>query len=367
MKKRFVLFVLCVSILLASSALVVQALLTSSSENYYVADDASNYSLMDVSPEEAEMVGKNYRTGELEYHKILTNDTVARSSSAKKIWTGSQSLDELNLETVTNSTRSIIEEDDRTEITDTSVTPYSGIALVMTTWSDGTAGIGTGWFVSENVLVTAAHVVYEYDDVLDENGDGIISDAEQEDGYAFEWAETVKIVPGALPVNSINTTLVNKDYYKKPYGYYTPESSYVPEIWTVNGDDRFDYAVIVLDPEEYSSPYYFPMHVTNNAVTSGVAVTGYNRVAIDDGDSNSNNNNYTFRLYRGLGSIASHANDLLEHDIDTKSGQSGAPIYISGNVVLGIHTTSDYDGDGYNEGVAINQTVYNNILGFVDE
>ena len=57
----------------------------------------------------------------------------------------------------------IIGTDDRMLVADLSITPYSAIVQIMTTFSDGSVAQGSGVLIDENDVLTAAHVIYNAD------------------------------------------------------------------------------------------------------------------------------------------------------------------------------------------------------------
>lgn len=61
------------------------------------------------------------------------------------------------------STCTIIGTDGRTKVTSVNSTPYSRIACLIITWSDGTKSQGTGFMISPQYMLTAAHCVYSVD------------------------------------------------------------------------------------------------------------------------------------------------------------------------------------------------------------
>src|SRR6185503_12097142 len=100
----------------------------------------------------------------------------------------------------------------------TSVYAWRVHASLSITAADGSMWMGTGWFIGPRTLVTAGHCVYI-------KGSGVPG----RDG----WVRRMAVMPGRN-----GSTL--------PYGSVTTTSFRAVTGWTQNGDQNFDYGVIIL-------------------------------------------------------------------------------------------------------------------------
>lgn len=184
-------------------------------------------------------------------------------------------------------------EDRRTKVSPTQA-PYNGIALLRFDYDGGTSGhVGTGFLVSPNVIVTAAHNIKSLQDL---------------------WAKNIRVTIGG-----------------KSYAY---KSSAVSTAWTNNGHlKKDDYGVIVL-AEKVTGATIFTLSSANPG-TSTYTVAGYSF------------SNGSIGLYKHSGKISiatdSAGCSVFNYLIDAIPGQSGAPIYNSSNVAYGLHA---YDKGG---------------------
>ncbi len=319
--KKIILFGISAALLIATVTGISSSAVDVVGDNCYIGNEG--YILMDVPPEEAEIVGKNYVTGEIEYQKLIVDEPLLCGEGFEYFHQGYTPIGSPD-PSADVSVTGVIGEDGRVMVSDLTVMPYSAVALVNTTWDDGTNSFGTAWFVSKNVLVTAAHVVH------DSSG----------------WATTVTVMPG-VSVGSY------------PYGTHTPTNIYTTTAWIQSGQDYTDYAVIILGSDVGNETGWFSMRALSNAANQSVVITGYKQ---------------RYYQHRMGGITTAHTpGGMIRYQIDTSGGQSGAPVYCSGNVVIGIHTAGIYyyDSDGnkvyvYNEGVAINEGVYSFIMGYVN-
>ncbi len=192
----------------------------------------------------------------------------------------------------------IIGDDERTQVTNTSSTPYYGIAQLEAVYTDSTAANGTGFMVSENVMLTVGHMC------MSEKSNAPIS------------SMTVNLGRNGSTIPT--TAYVTSYYVCANYNYF--------------GDDvKDDYAILILN--------------SNVGNTTGWLGVGYNS------DSFFTNNNFTITGYPGdktfatmwksSGKMSSCSTYELSYKIDMMGGQSGAPIYTylssSGYVAYGIN------------------------------
>jgi V8-like Glu-specific endopeptidase len=65
-----------------------------------------------------------------------------------------------NPDLVRSHVEDVLGEDDRTEIGDTTVSPWKWVCSLIITSRDGHSWIGTGWLVGPHTVITAGHCVY---------------------------------------------------------------------------------------------------------------------------------------------------------------------------------------------------------------
>jgi len=209
--------------------------------------------------------------------------------------------------------RAIIGKDDRYRVNTTS-NPYNKI--VRLGFSDYKGNYtGTGFLVSPDTVVTAAHTVIE-------NGK-LTSDS------------PLYIQPGY-------------DNGYLPYGQTLATNIHYYDAWSVYGDSEYDIAVIKLASNIGNRTGYFGIQ---KVIPSYATIAGYPGANIDY------QTNKVGKMYAHSGSVSKYGNseNLLTYKIDTTPGNSGSPIF-NNNIVYGVHTSGNSEA---NFGVRFNQTFYN--------
>jgi glutamyl endopeptidase len=215
----------------------------------------------------------------------------------------------------------VIGPDGRTQITNTNQYPWRAIASLLITAQDGTRYIGTAWFVSPRLLLTAGHNVFMHD----EGG----------------WAKSIQIIPGRNGASS-------------PYGSITV-SNYRSTIgWTRDKDSNYDYGALLLPA---ASPLgntvgWFGYESRTDANLQGktVNIAGY------PGDKGGTTMWWMANAITGVKPLT------LDYQIDTYGGQSGAPVFMyfpdRGRIGVGIHT---YGSAAGNSATRITNDVLRNV------
>jgi glutamyl endopeptidase len=214
----------------------------------------------------------------------------------------------------------VIGADDRTRISPASAYPWRAIASLAITAGNGTSWIGTAWFISPRLLMTAGHCVF----MPDQGG----------------WARQIVVMPG-------------RDGAQQPYGRAVSASFRSVTGWTTNRHRSFDYGAILLGPQQRlgDTVGWFGWQVRDDAGLNGqtVNISGY------PGD-------------KPAGTQWFHANKVtavtpttFTYQVDTAGGQSGAPVWMLLNgqrIAVGIHTNGALSG---NSATRINGNVATNI------
>ncbi|WP_374445581.1 trypsin-like serine protease [Stella sp.] len=202
--------------------------------------------------------------------------------------------------------------DDRTEVTQTTVLPWSAVVRLEIDFPFGGA-VATGVLIGPNDLLTVGHAVYSAD----------------LGGYAM----SIRAIPGASGSS-------------EPFGAARSIALQVDPRWVENdGVDgpvdafSFDYAVVTLDHAIGAAAGTLPVATLADPV--GVAATSAGYPA-DRG--------YLFP-YATAGTVDSADIDTLffEDDLDLSAGQSGSPVMVGGAVVGLI--SFDYELPPYANGV----------------
>lgn len=178
--------------------------------------------------------------------------------------------------------------------------PFTAICALRIKTRTGATYIGTGYFVSPRVILTAGHCVYIHS--------------------AGGWAEAIEVSPAR---NGKDT----------PFGTVVAKKFYALDAWRKKQDSNSDFGIIVL-PEGSSlgtrTGYFECKTLRCNADYKKhlLHISGY------PGDKGGKQQWYM----SGMGECQG---PLLKYDIDTMGGQSGSPVWISidnRHYAVGVHT-----------------------------
>lgn len=205
--------------------------------------------------------------------------------------------------------------DDRTLISDTTVKPYLSIVALKMTFPSGVAS-GTGFMVSRNCMVTAAH--------------NMVGSKQPMKGEAVQ---SIEIYFGVYKLNGKNYCTYRKTV--------TPDTAlfYHDPNYTGYGGSEYDYGFIKFSSDlEWDVGWWgLRAQSTSSLVGTNITVTGYENLAMKTHSGN------IMSLYGGQGN-----NAVFRHSADTDGGQSGSPVYVSDNKVVGIHIEGFNYPDVYN-------------------
>lgn len=218
----------------------------------------------------------------------------------------------------------VIGTDERIRITDTTSFPFRATAFLLITAADNSQWIGTGWFISPRVLITAGHCVnIQNSSIAARNG----------------WVKQVQVMPG-------------RDAGIIPYGGITSTEFWSVAGWGSGGLEICDYGAIIL-PKPFDKELGFigygsyPDHELLGAIAN---LQGYPTDRKPDGS-----------LWYDKREISSVNADKVYYAADTAGGQSGAGVYIikdGKRIAVAIHA---YGGTTANSGTRISPLVYGNL------
>lgn len=237
----------------------------------------------------------------------------------------------------------VIGTDEREHVEDTTEYPYSAIAL-LNMFSNLGEGQCTGTFIGEDVLITAAHCLWD-----SENG----------------FVDDVLVKPGKNGFGTLGAGDVHAEF--EPFGSEFAWDWAVPtEYINSNGSDStWDFGLVVMTDGALGNTVGWL--TVGNLQTSTLerpdfapAIIGY-PADLGDGEE----------MWGATQPSFLDVDDfLLYYDIDTGGGESGSAIISlnqlqpTGLVVVGIHTTGTPD---YNFGTRIDEELLDTILGMCDD
>lgn len=222
---------------------------------------------------------------------------------------------------------SIIGGDDRFQILDTKVFPWTTVVKIQGHFTQNEVFSCTGWMLGKSTVVTAGHCIY---------------DAGATNLFAFD----VTFTP------AYNTD----DSNQRPFGSCQLFDESVLSPWFNSGDPAYDYGVykIACRVGEKTGNLGFKT-IVGDGIGTSVAVTGY------PGDKGG------ATMWASIGTISNSNDTSFFYDNDTNAGQSGAPVwdYLDQNChlcVVAVHTNGVDTPEQLNHGPRINDTMFNYFL-----
>lgn len=220
------------------------------------------------------------------------------------------------------SPRTIFGSDDQTTPVNVNSYPYSSVLYLYLCFDSNDDGVydtwynGSGFLAGYDVMVTCAHNFYTY-----VNGE-------------YRWVDQCRIYTRQASPTRGST-------------YYLPKSWTYSTIYTDSIDARYDWLVASLFDPIGSSNGWFAIRNWNLDLAGVTAtISGYPH-------ETPAKRHYQ---YRTTGSLASYTYYRMSFNIDAEKGQSGCPVYVSGNQVIGILTGC---GTQANWAARITENVYN--------
>lgn len=183
---------------------------------------------------------------------------------------------------------SVIGVDERRQISPASSYPWRVHASLRITAADGATFVGTGFFISPRVLVTAGHCVFLQAPGTSRHG----------------WARSIDVMPG-------------RDGDDLPYGSVRATRFYSVRGWTEDRDQDWDYGAIVLDEPLGQRTGWLALAAYSD--TTLRRLTG--NLAGYPADKPAGTQWYMARRVRDVGTRK------VFYDIDTFGGQSGSAVY----------------------------------------
>jgi glutamyl endopeptidase len=228
-------------------------------------------------------------------------------------------------------TESVIDTDERHQVTDTTVFPYRAIAWLLLEFPNGSLFSCTGFFIDADTLATAGHCVYS-----EENGG---------------WVTSITAYPGRNGASA-------------PYGSAFATAVFAPSGWYDDGDHRYDYGAITLDTPLGNTVGWlgYGPKLDENVVKRNVRIFGY------PADKPDRTMWGTRRDIKGVDE------QKLYYKIDTAGGQSGSPVYgklsnACQQCAFGIpaYGVGIEPYPGSNSGTRVSESVYANLLSWAAE
>jgi V8-like Glu-specific endopeptidase len=195
----------------------------------------------------------------------------------------------------------VLGRDDRVRVDDVAAYPWRAICALRIRSRSGQQYVGTGWFASPHLVVTAGHCVYLH-------ADG-------------GWAEEVLVLPGLAGAA----------------GQAPPARSHrlrTVDGWVAGRAAGSDYGGILLDEPVGERLGWFGTGALDDAALTGswVNISGYP----------SDREQARVQYFHARVLVQLNASRLF-YDIDTFGGQSGSPIWVTAadgqRVAVGVHTT----------------------------
>lgn len=243
---------------------------------------------------EIEVEDVNLKTGSVQKRTVKTDINMLRSSEIDQF---EECVYPDNYVPPISGREIVGEADSRTQVTNTTVFPYSAICSLVIEWPDGKSPtIGTGTVITKKSILTSGHCVY-----LAKRG-----------GYATK----ITVYPG-------------RNGSSKPLGKYVASELTILTNWRTQGGAAYDAAFIKLGTNIGSKTGImgYANYSDSFLLGSKVRLSGY------AGDKPSGT------VWTHAGKVSSLSQLVINYKIDATKGQSGSPVFrIANNQVVGVHS-----------------------------
>jgi len=213
--------------------------------------------------------------------------------------------------------------DSRMQVTNTGAFPASAVAQLVITTRDGTVTGATGTFITDTVLLTAAHAVF-------------IPGA----GSSSGRIQRMIVVPG-------------RNGPQEPFGAATARDFYVPDLWLQHQLPDADYSLVFVPTLAGVRPYR-PVAAPDSQLQGlGVRVAGY---PLDKPPGTQ---------WVDQRNVVAVTRGQVAYDVDTMPGQSGSAVaHLQGDgaFIVAIHR---FGTDRANYGTRITEEILQDIRGRV--
>ncbi len=291
------------------------------------------------------MVKKNLNTGTLNFFyfdETSTSSNTRTTSSNSYVKTYADSFGNVSLYTdpyipssVQNNptTRTIIGTDERTKVENPSQWPYSATGYILTTFNNvlnASTGnyvtlnyIGSAFLEGPNLMVTAGHCLF---------GD-VTNDGDFQDNlFNPRFPDRIRFYPA-------------KNGSSTPFGYVEVTEIHLEKSYYTNSEN--DWGCCLLASNIGNSTGWYGKISNYYVYGKQVSTWGY------PGDKNG-------EMWKATGTLIGYESNTnnYRYNMDTVSGQSGSPVYVSldtGDYVCGIHT---YSNTSYNGGARIDSFMF---------
>ncbi len=267
------------------------------------------------------------QSSEMIVDKITTNTADTFSVTEKNYETGEETIrefDNLNSTYLSElqpfeipqsnliSPCNIIGADDRTQIEDTTIYPYSAIVYLEVKWGNEKY-CATAFMISKNVAITSAHAVYNKE--LGGFADSIKA-YPAKNGYGF-WNNPY----GSSKVIATGVCTQWAEYINNSEDQ---NAKYPEEDWG---------AVVLKEPlgdETGTISIKCPTgsELLNIRNDECVKICGYQEM---------DTILPKFYQFEAVGNISTYSSDMIYYELDTVGGQSGSPLLNDENVAIGVH------------------------------
>ncbi|MDP1989843.1 MAG: CFI-box-CTERM domain-containing protein [Syntrophales bacterium] len=216
----------------------------------------------------------------------------------------------------------VVGADDRIRVIDTETYPWNTVGFIGNTYPSGNSYRGSGAIVSPYMVLTAGHMVYNWD---------------TEGGYASE----IVFFPGQTQTVEGGTRI-------RPYGQFTTasretNSNYIDALKTNPSDQfRYDYATVFFNTSFASvgiTTYMPVVFSISPPIGDIINLAGYPGSV--KGETNSQ------AMWQSSGDVTSVTDRILYYNADTTGGNSGGPVWqlTSGlRRIIAVHVVSTPGG-----------------------